>query len=429
MQIRRAPLIGLMLALSATSGQAQNQDWWFEVEVLLYKQGQAVENLDEQFPQPVVTPRDKRAIDLLSPLLHPNTSGLRAALPTCRPAVPAQDKAFDVGDPQLLDTLQSQLAALASSANDNDIFASEPQALADQAQIVGAVPVANSAAWQAEDFVDLYSLQRVGCQYEFEQAWLEDLLVSHPRPENFVEQAPVWPNGTEQPYSQTPYLLPTDQLQLSQLARDLYRQRGIEPLMHLAWRQNVQFGRSKAKAVRLFAGRNFARSYDINGYPVQDDTLSNDLTTDDTSDAALDLMAQIDKALAEPLLLNTQPSRHSEAGERSDELWELDGLFKVYLQYINRVPYLHVDADMVYRKEGQPGLMGTAPMHIALPEQGQMAPADAIPAQFQLYGMPFDQLRRIISKQLHYFDHPMFGMVVEVRRYHPPAPPKDEAAQ
>jgi len=35
-------------------------------------------------------------------------------------------------------------------------------------------------------------------------------------------------------------------------------------------------------------------------------------------------------------------------------VWELDGVFKVYLQYIGRVPYLHVDSRVNFR---QPILM------------------------------------------------------------------------
>ncbi|GGO74681.1 CsiV family protein [Bowmanella pacifica] len=431
MQTRRAPLIGLMMALFAAPGQAQNQDWWFEVEVVLYKQGQAVEALDEQFPQPVATPYDRRAMDLLSPLLHPDTSALRAALPTCQPGESKDALPFAVADTQLLEEVQQQLdesAKQPASVIQGSISAQDP--MSDfPAHIVAALPNADLPAWRNEDFVDLYPLMRTGCQYDFELAWLDDLVVPHPRAEDFVEQAPTWPNGEEKPYALTPYLLPTEQLQLSQLARDLYRQRGIAPLMHLAWRQPVKFGRSKAQAMRLFAGRNFAKSYDLNGYTIQPEEQVTLQESADTPVEALDLMAQVEQALAGPLVLETQPTEALPETESTNELWELDGLFKVYLQYINRVPYLHIDADMVYRKEGQPGLMGTKPMQIALAEQGQLAPADAASGQYQLYGMPFDQLRRIISKQLHYFDHPMFGMVVEVRRYHPPEPPKEDAAQ
>ena len=37
----------------------------------------------------------------------------------------------------------------------------------------------------------------------------------------------------------------------------------------------------------------------------------------------------------------------------------------------------------------------------------------------------FNQLRRVISQQVHYFDHPLFGMVVRINRYRWPEVPRD----
>ncbi|GAA0349412.1 hypothetical protein GCM10009092_12260 [Bowmanella denitrificans] len=424
---RSAPLLGLTFALLSHTCQAQSTDWWFEVEVLLYKQGQALEALDERFPQPVKTPGSARAVDLLSPLLQPDISSLRAALALCSPSQTQPQDNVVVTDSTLLSEVQQLLGSL------SDQLQSEEQAFLPQtgtelqAQIVGALNTAQPSPWRAEDFIDLYPLLRSGCQYSFEQAWLEDLVVSHPKAEPFVAQMPILPQGREKPYSDSPYLLPPDMLELRQLARDLYRQRGIEPLMHLAWRQNVQFGRSKARPYRLFAGRNFAKSYDINGYPLPEEKPLLAQQDSDTLATPLDLMAQVEQALAEPLVLDNQAEVVIQPGQRADALWELDGLFTLYLQYINRIPYLHIDADMVYRQEGRPGLMGTEPLTLALNGGQDIQPDDSAP-QYQLYGLKFDQLRRIISKQIHYFDHPLFGMVVEVRRYHKPAPPKEEPA-
>ncbi|MFC4699525.1 CsiV family protein [Glaciecola siphonariae] len=74
--------------------------------------------------------------------------------------------------------------------------------------------------------------------------------------------------------------------------------------------------------------------------------------------------------------------------------WELDGLFKVYLDYVNRVPYLHIDSEFMHKR-------------IQLDIDGS--------ASLQSY--PSKQRRRIISKQIHYFDHPAFGIIVRLNRY------------
>jgi len=46
-----------------------------------------------------------------------------------------------------------------------------------------------------------------------------------------------------------------------------------------------------------------------------------------------------------------------------------------------------------------------------------------------LNSYPMQQLRVIRSGEIHYLDHPMFGMLIQIRKYEPPAPEKTEAVQ
>ena len=94
-------------------------------------------------------------------------------------------------------------------------------------------------------------------------------------------------------------------------------------------------------------------------------------------------------------------------------IWEIDGTIKVFLKYINRVPYLHVDSEMFYR---QP-----VPLSYFSSEDDSTVENTA-PPEYRLVSVP----RRIISTQLHYFDHPLFGFVVQVRRYQRPSTGDDE---
>jgi len=41
--------------------------------------------------------------------------------------------------------------------------------------------------------------------------------------------------------------------------------------------------------------------------------------------------------------------------------------------------------------------------------------------EYKLASIPLAEQRRVISTQLHYFDHPLFGFIVQIRRYHRPA--------
>jgi len=38
------------------------------------------------------------------------------------------------------------------------------------------------------------------------------------------------------------------------------------------------------------------------------------------------------------------------------------------------------------------------------------------------HSIPFSQNRRVISGEVHYFDHPYMGMIVQIRRYKKPDP-------
>ncbi len=111
-------------------------------------------------------------------------------------------------------------------------------------------------------------------------------------------------------------------------------------------------------------------------------------------------------------------------------IWQLDGNVKVFLKYINRVPYLHIDSNLFYRQPIPLSDLidsdesGSATNTFAnQPEDGRLN-SETLP-EYKLASVPFSEQRRVISKQLHYFDHPLFGMIIELRRYQPPTAEKD----
>jgi hypothetical protein len=135
------------------------------------------------------------------------------------------------------------------------------------------------------------------------------------------------------------------------------------------------------------------------------------------------------KALDTPLIVEQDEDGVSDVAFRTP-IWEIDGTIKVFLKYINRVPYLHVDSEMYYR---QP-----VPLHYFSNEFGNefgnedastnnvsnekdSAATHSEGQAYKLVSVPLIEQRRIISTQLHYFDHPLFGFVVQVRRYNRPS--------
>lgn len=131
------------------------------------------------------------------------------------------------------------------------------------------------------------------------------------------------------------------------------------------------------------------------------------------------------KALDTPLIVEQDEDGVSDVAFRTP-IWEIDGTIKVFLKYINRVPYLHVDSEMYYR---QP-----VPLHYFSNEFGNedastnnvsnekdSAATHPEGQAYKLVSVPLIEQRRIISTQLHYFDHPLFGFVVQIRRYNRPS--------
>ena len=152
-----------------------------------------------------------------------------------------------------------------------------------------------------------------------------------------------------------------------------------------------------------------------------------------------DLFTRITTALADDSLVNIDDidkklsQKTSSTSVILKELWQLDGGITVYLRNINRVPYLHIDSNLDFR---QPIFDSSKTQQLEslltnLPNQGAVV-VDQLrqPSSLQpnshpppvqkpnfLQSVNFNQLRRVISKQVHYFDHPLFGMIVRLNRY------------
>jgi hypothetical protein len=418
----------LLLSISLTFSPAVlANDWWFDVEILLYKQDQSLQALQEHFPQPASVDISDTT-DLLSPFLRPDISALRDSLPLCDtsssgyslPMVEISDASITAMLDQI-EQINQQIVTTAPASS-----SATPEA---DAQIVGqlSAPGEPHRTVQQPGF-NINRWLRSDCVSDTERRWLDDLLFPVENSETMITSVPMVIDEKQRRFNNQPYLLPASQMTLKDIARDLHRQRGIRPLLHLVWRQPVLFGRDKAEKYRLFGGVNFAQNYDHLGYLLQSSDEQESEQTLSTEAAETDLIRRVERALAQPLVLAEQDIDALPSGKKVDELWQLDGWFKVYLQYINRVPYLHIDSELVYRAEGPPGLMQQS----SLATESQWISEDNLSAaeienRYQLYSLPFQQLRRVISTQIHYFDHPMFGMVVQLRRFHKPDPDTEES--
>ncbi|GGQ19112.1 peptidoglycan binding protein CsiV [Shewanella litoralis] len=184
---------------------------------------------------------------------------------------------------------------------------------------------------------------------------------------------------------QGPLLLAQSQGQFADIIRTISREPYVKGLVHLTWQQNMQ-SRRAAKPVRIFGGKDFSKTFDYHGLSVNKpaDT-SNSMPVGDYS--ALGGFYEAPKI---------------------SPVWELDGSINIYLSH-----YLYIENNLALRKPTQKMIESTPAAfneYAALDIDGkkQLAP--------YLQSIPLIQNRRVKSGELHYFDHPQMGIVMQIRK-------------
>ena len=299
---------------------------------------------------------------------------------------------------------------------------------------------------------------------------------------------PIVIEGHDWPLSAKAHLLTSNQQSLSAISRQIRASRDLERLFHITWRQPVMFSKENAFDVRLFGGKNYANEFTLSGdqrqavstqvKTTQSETTASGLSTEnetfyrpappngeqldvnqfDANETQLeeqsgligdDMFADLQRRLAQPetipysefqaletpLILEDAEIDNAHNGALRTPIWEIDGTMKVFLKYINRVPYLHIDSQLFYRQPVPVGYFKNSPQVSNIVDvqntisgspdstgQQHAGAMSSTPLKYQLVSVPLSEQRRVISTQLHYFDHPLFGFIVQIRRYHRPEP-------
>jgi hypothetical protein len=211
--------------------------------------------------------------------------------------------------------------------------------------------------------------------------------------------------STDSTFTGKKQLIAADDLVLQDYAQSVFRQRDITPILYTGWRQQVKFGIENAEFIRVRAGSMLQtsqkKSYEEwqQSYLKGDDTpfIKDDIAFFEILQQSLDNNQTIDWLTDELYEKNINETPFAVKKE-----YEIDGKIKVYLDYVSQIPYLHIDSEFNR-------------FSLALDENGDS----------KLSAFPFKQRRRIISKQIHYFDHPAFGIIVRLERFTPPASDED----
>lgn len=266
------------------------------------------------------------------------------------------------------------------------------------------------------------------------------------------------------------FLLPKSYFQLTNYLTQGQRRGFIQPLLHAAWQQPVTTP-SRSTPIRLIGGDNYNPEFHYAGTPRKQPQEPDDyfdfstpdlkehefekkkdqdhFTKKDTTYSMFSNSFNTDQAIQEkpqgPLSYTpvTEQQEQTELFQRIDHLlsgietrqftfknltstnndwytkkdldldlqlrdvWELDGFLNIFLVG----NYLHVDSKLHFRAMDYVELEQTTAT-----EQANTWLDNQTEAYKVLRTYSMDETRRVISHERHYFDHPKFGMIIEIRR-------------
>lgn len=448
--------IVLLLALHSPAYSQSNNDqqWWFNVELIVFKRT-LLPTHGENFEQAQFELKTSNANDLLYLAALKQASehlSLSSALPMCNPK-PDSDSRFGVTfnfeySPEttytpvdVVTTSHIQTApvsAIVSSADDEQTseidnvvvsLSKSNQSMikaliapfvientANKGEIENVIGTLTNLAEQHENlesiaeqdrFTSLNSqimilsqqlqqnkgnISQLSClQTEPQQAELKQFALAKIGPQIFSKSSHF--AGTSQ-------LISAQETVMQDYAKKVFRQRDIQPLLYTAWRQKVEFGIENAEFYRVLAGNKLETSHKLD-YETWHEQYRPKEINDPQDDESI-FFDDLRKALESNdsidwLTIESLGEKGDDTPFMALQKYELEGQLKVYLDYVNQVPYLHIDSEFMHYR-------------LVLDDEGSSF----------LESFPLKQKRRVISKQIHYFDHPAFGLIVRLERFTPP---------
>ncbi len=170
-------------------------------------------------------------------------------------------------------------------------------------------------------------------------------------------------------------------------ALDKYPQ--FTTVFHGAWRMPIT-GENKEKPIHIFAGKNFALQ-ELKQIQAKQKAL--DPTYKRTNSLQNDNKKSISN---EQLAINTEL-------DNLKDKWAIDGNIKIYLNH-----YLYIDSQLIVRREDAQNLQENKNTNGSDVNSEQQTPI--------IKGMLFDQKEKLRSDKIYYFDHPLMGMIIQIRK-------------
>ena len=472
---------------------AQNQeeeeaDRWFEVEVILFKQLGNKAELKEQFPKGINAsnlPIYQQSFDLLSPYFQPNLTSIKQFMPLCGEQdeqhlflEPLQDVA-QVGVDKNFITLEATIEKTTQQKSEQSNLVSfefdlQKEALAKP--IFSTKDLCIISQKEMESLLD----EKLLAHFNLDSFGV-DALPSRLNASG-AHNSDSQNSGSQN--NSSPYLIADDSLLLKDISQRLRWSKEFKPLLHFGWRQ-VGITQNDAIPLKLFAGDHIEYQYqqalteyqsevkEVNAIEknlleqltqaqTQAQTQTQDITKMTKAErkqqaltlllsrienmdknqldenAVSDIVSRIEKhsriekqnfdailakhdveSTSDDPLLDDQPLGNqsldmSTPPKKPLQPWFLDGFLKIHLDH-----YLYITADFNVLNQDQ---------FKPLSENDKTDKTDDVKAD-EVKLVNFSQTRRVITGEIHYFDHPYIGMIVQIRRFDPTMPVGEQVSQ
>jgi hypothetical protein len=431
---------------------------WFEVEVILFQQLGNKTELKEQFPEDINVsslPNYQKSFDLLGPHINPDLTNIKQFLPLC------SKEPENNAQPSWLHSLKITNADFDKKINDiaqiADINIAELDEKTDD----------YTPNIQLENLTKkLLSTESVCAisQQEMEILFDEEQLANININSVGIDSLPNKLNALGIHNDYNPYLISDESLLLSDISQRLRWSKTFKPLLHFGWRQ-IGVTQEDANPLKLFAGQHLVHEYQkaLKEYQLEiqeEENLVNRLTkrqnaaliTDSTTiNKAEDNQQALNQVFTRFKALSREPidedtinnainhisgqnletiiatsavdiaihKPHSNLGNPPKapiQPWFLDGFIKIHLDH-----YLYITADFnVYNENNVEKIIKNVPVNIDTANSNTDSSTKLI---------NFSQNRRVITGEIHYFDHPYIGMIVQIRRFDPTKPEGEQVSQ
>ena len=207
-------------------------------------------------------------------------------------------------------------------------------------------------------------------------------------------------------------LLDNDQLQLTPQRKKLEQHAAFTPLLHLAWRMPVK-SKVRSIPIHLIAGENFTNTPPHVAQNKQISSSEQMLTNEPLPPDAL--FGNKITATDNNNMLQTQNVKQADK-------WTIDGNLKIYLQH-----YLFIDSQLIVRQKTTQNI-NTHNSNIEVINEvndvqfiNDLNNTSTAQQKTVIKEALFDQNRRLRSEEIHYFDNPLMGMIIQIRKI-----PEDE---